>query len=172
MSTDLGLLAAATVLAMLAVIAAANYIAATRERDQVAEEVSQHTRLLEALNAEQAKLEDRADALVRDRFRHLKPVTLDRVLDLDQGIYRSVVFSRIRQGGVTRHEYRLTLENTGDSPQGVAYRLMLFNAMGVNIGRDTARLDRALAPGEVRTHGGVLDVFLSGDPSYYSLQAL
>jgi len=147
---------------------------ANGEREQLLFELRRVERDLAAASAELERVHAERAALVEQRLPDLAPLEYDRTIDVDEAYVRNISFTLVRRAEESSHEFRLVLSN--DTLNRVAPRVevLLFDALGVQVGRAQVEMDGegengALEPGEVRSYSGTVDLDRDIAPRYFLL---
>lgn len=128
---------------------------AEKEHAELASTVRESAALLERLRPELPRLETQIAALARARVPGLRPLEFDRVIPINAGFVRNILFTTSGTRGQKIYEYQAVVHNPTAAPVHLHLRLSLFNAAGVEIGRAGEQgsrnppLEIVLQPGEV-----------------------
>jgi hypothetical protein len=117
-------------------------------------------------------------ALVQGRIPNLHPVALDQVIPVARGHVKNVAFAMLREDGVPSYEFKVLLENASEAMAIPRVRLLLFDRLGVEIGRasvvaggDGSGDDEILYPGTARSYAGTFALARDAEPAYFLLEA-
>lgn len=132
-------------------------------------------RELKQVRAQLAAATEQRDAMVRGRIPGLKLLKYDQAINLNQDYVRNVIFTLTRSGDNVTHEFRMVLHNDSLSVVNPKVKIVLFDAVGIQIGMTalkraeaTSPTDRNLLdPGEVRSYSGVIPVNGEEKPMYF-----
>jgi hypothetical protein len=115
-------------------------------------------------------------ALVQGRIPNLYPVALDQVIPVGRHYVKNVAFAQLREGGVPSYEFKLLLENDTEAMAIPHVRLLLFDRLGVEIGRAVVAASEGesadaeiLYPGTARSYGGSFALPRDAEPVYFLL---
>ncbi len=148
------------------------------EREQLIFQVRKLERGLAEANTEIEQLRSDRDSLVAGRMPDLQPLSYDQILPVERAYVRNIAFTLTKQDESEAHEFRLVLSNEAEASVVPRLSISLFDANGAEIGMtevSAAVLSQeggqlALAPGEVRSHSGVIALQKERVPKYYQLQ--
>ena len=118
------------------------------------------------------------DILVQQRIPGLIPMVYDETINVDNIYVRNIIFTLAKTGKKDIYEYRLVLHNNTLAIARPKTEIILFNAVGIQIGM--ARIEQsdaitetgartALDPGEVRSYTAAIDLIREEEPSYFLL---
>jgi hypothetical protein len=135
----------------------------------------QRAALVEA-QAQAQKASEEVAALVQGRIPNLHPVALDQVIPVGRHYVKNVAFAQLREGGVPSYEYKLLLQNDTDAMAIPRVRVLLFDRLGVEIGRALVASSEGddadsqiLYPGTARSHSGTFELPRDAEPAYFLL---
>lgn len=122
------------------------------------------------------KASEELAALVQGRIPNLYPVALDQVIPVGSHHVKNVAFAQLREGGVPSYEFKLLLENDSETMAIPRVRLLLFDRLGVEIGRAVVAAGEGesadaeiLYPGTARSYGGSFALPRDAEPAYFLL---
>ena len=111
------------------------------------------------------KLRTDLDALVRGKLPRLRELKYDRVLPLNDGYLKNITFTEIINRDSRAHEYKLVVQNNISSMLWPEVQLLVFNELGIQIGRaeiGTSDPDAlkagSLGVGEVRSYSATIQL--------------
>lgn len=105
--------------------------------------------------------------LIKGQFPHLHELAPDKVIKLDAGYVKNIVFTVLQKNGKPLYEYRLIMENTSDSMVRPDARVFVFDHRGAQIGMGEIA-DRAdMVPGESRSYSSTVERFIEAEPRYF-----
>lgn len=105
--------------------------------------------------------------LIKGKFPHLHDLTPDKVIKLDAGYAKNIVFTVLQKNGKPQYEYRLVVENTSDNLVRPDARIFVFDHRGAQIGMGEVA-DRAdMVPGESRSYSSNVERFIEVEPRYF-----
>ncbi len=107
------------------------------------------------------------DALVQERLPHLYEIEFDKVLPVEHGYVRNIVFTLTKRGDNYRYEYKLVTENNGSLKVRPNFRVLVFDRAGIQIGADTVSGIASLYPGDSGSHSSQIDFFRDAEPAYF-----
>lgn len=105
--------------------------------------------------------------VTKGRLPHLRELVPDKVIKLDAGYVKNIVFTVLRQSGQTRYEYRVVLENAGDGLLRPDVRVLAFDQRGIQVGMGEITDRSDLIPGESRSYSSVIERFMDEEPRYF-----
>jgi hypothetical protein len=111
------------------------------------------------------------EQILSGRYPHLHRLEPDKVLTLNQGHIKNIVFTVVKHGGERKYEYKVVMENSQGHEIRPDFTLIVFDTLGVQTGISEASQLGALAPGESRSHSAVVDIFLEREPRYFYVSA-
>lgn len=172
-------LAGVLALALVGAVAAGALLLSTRgEARQAGAALDEKTREASELQARLQKVQEDLDTLVRGRLPGVEPLHFDRVIPIEKGYVRNLLFTEIRRGGERRYEYKIVIENRSDALLTPNVRLSLFDRVGVQLGiaeiASTYSITKAdlvtLSPREVRSFTAEIELNRpDAEPRYYEL---
>jgi hypothetical protein len=107
------------------------------------------------------------DALVKQRMPHLKPLEFDKVIPVNQGYVRNVLFTETHSDNKTTYEYKIVLENIDSPPAVPEIRVLLFDRTGVQVGGALVNGIKMMRPGDRDSFGSDVDIFIDAKPEYF-----
>ena len=150
-------------------------------RSQLLVSRSEATHLQHLLNLagdEIETLQAQRDVLVGESIPGLQPLTLDETIPIENSYLRYIVFTLTAREGRPEYEFTVVLQNNrrGEVVPDVSVRL--FNKVGIQIGAGQIHLEAlafstgspTLAPGEVQSYSGNIEMTDPNEPAYYLLQ--
>lgn len=169
----------AAIVVLVVMIMSIGLSSLSAENARLVTENNRKDRALQQAQAELAATQAQRDALVTGRIPRLKPLEYDKAIGLDQSYIRNVIFTLTRASDKTMHEYRMVLHNDSLSVINPNVKIVLFDAVGIQIGmatlnRNAASSDKErtlLDPGEVRSYSGIIPVNGQEKPEYFLVLA-
>lgn len=163
------------VIAMIIMIMSIGLSSLSAENAQLVADNNRKARELEQARTELATVTAQRDVLVSGRIPRLQPLQYDHAINIQQGYVRNVIFTLTRSSDGPTHEYRMVLHNDSLSVVNPQVKIVLFDAVGIQIGMATlnrstatAEKDRTLLdPGEVRSYSGIIPVHGKETPEYF-----
>lgn len=149
------------------------------ENARLVTENNRTTRALQQAQSELQAVTAQRNELVEGRIPRLQPLKYDEAIALQQGYVRNIIFTLTRSSETSNHEYRMVLHNDSLSVVNPQVKIVLFDAVGIQIGmatlsrsEATAQKERTLLdPGEVRAYSGVIPVHGDEPPEYFLVLA-
>lgn len=105
--------------------------------------------------------------LTKGRLPHLRDLVPDKVLKVESGYVKNIVFTVLRQNGRARYEYRVVMENDGDSMLRPDVRIFVFDHRGIQVGAGEITDRSDMVPGESRAYSSVIERFMDEEPRYF-----
>ena len=163
------------IIALVIMVMSIGLSSLSAENTRLVAENNRKARELEQTRFELATVTEHRDTLVTGRIPRLHPLQFDQAIDIRQGYVRNVIFTLTRSSVGNTHEYRMVLHNDSLSVVQPKVKVVLFDAVGVQIGMAelnrataTAEKDRVLLdPGEVRSYSGIIPVHGREKPEYF-----
>ncbi len=117
-------------------------------------------------------------ALVENRIPNLQIFAADQVIPIGESYVRNVTFTVARKDGLPTYEYKIVLSNETDIMVRPEIDILLFDRLGIEIGRSTVPVnseegpisDSTLYPNEVESYGSNITLASGEAPSYFKLQ--
>ncbi len=115
------------------------------------------------------------DALVEKRIPGLTKLLVDKVTPIEQGPVRDLTFTRLRGSEKNAYELKTVIENSSPAPVSPAVSILLFDEVGVQVGRaqigpDGKSESLTLRPGEIRSLFDVVEVDPGRNAHYFRLE--
>ena len=161
---------------VLGILLSLVYSRANRERERTANELTAVRREARQASETVARLRKDIKALTQSRLPFpLRSLGFDQVFQLDEGILESILFSQVGTEDAPVYEYRLVLHNTTEETLFPKVRILLFNALGIQVGEadisdsdDWSRPGNpGLAPRETFAVSGRITVNFDSPPEYF-----
>lgn len=114
---------------------------------------------------QQARME--LSNLIKGHFPHLQELVTDKVIKLDAGYAKNVVFTVLHKNEKLLYEYRLVLENTSESSVRPDARVFVFDHRGAQIGMGEIAERTDMIPGESRSFSSIIERFIDEEPRYF-----
>jgi hypothetical protein len=134
-------------------------------------ELSQKESELRDLRAELKRVTAEFDALVKERLPNLKALERDKVIPLNQGYVRNILFTETHSGDKIGYEYRIVVENNQSRPAMPAVRVMLFDRTGVQIGGASVQGVPLMRTGDSESFSGEVDLSIDAVPEYFYVES-
>lgn len=143
-------------------------IADLTKGNQIAQaELMQAKQTLEKTLPELQQARNEISSFTKGQFPHLRELTPDKVIKLDAGYVKNIMFAALHKNGKTLYEYRLIMENTSDSVVRPDARVLVFDHRGAQIGMGEIADRTDMLPGESRSYSSIVDQFLDEEPRYF-----
>lgn len=132
---------------------------------------------LQALKPEVEKLRADIAALTTSRLPNLTKLEFDKVIPLDLGYVKNIVFTVAGKNSDKHYEYKIVMHNTDLTLIHPEVDILFFDRVGVQVGVSkigfhqdgTPNLDM-LERGEVRSFSSVIDLTGDADPEYFRVK--
>jgi len=116
------------------------------------------------------------DALVEKRIPGLTKLRFDQVIPIEQGSVRDLTFTRVRGSEKNAYELKTVIENKSAAPVSPAASIVLFDEVGVQVGRTQIGPEGkseglTLRPGEIRSLFDVVEIDPGRKAHYFRLEA-
>lgn len=105
--------------------------------------------------------------LIKGKFPHLIELAPDKVIKLDAGYVKNIVFTVLQRNGKSLYEYRLVVENASDSMLRPDARIFVFDHRGAQIGMGEINDRSDMVPGESRSYSSTVERFIDAEPRYF-----
>lgn len=143
----------------------------TAENATLANDLFHARQRLERLEPELERTRRELASITRGRLPHLKELTPDKVIPVDAGYVKNIVFTVLRQNGQTRYEYRVVLENASDTMLRPEVRVFVFDQRGIQVGSGDITDRTEMIPGESRAYSASIERFMDEEPRYFYVWA-
>lgn len=107
------------------------------------------------------------EATVQGRFPQLRRLELDKVLPVNDGYVRNIVFTMLKKSNDITYEYKLVLDNNSDTTGIPDVKVLVFDKLGVQLGGDELPRQEPLSRHETRSYSSVVDLVVPGEPHYF-----
>lgn len=111
------------------------------------------------------------EKLIKGRLPTVTKLIPDRVLPVNSGLIKNIVFTVVTQDGSKQYEYKLVMQNHSQKIIVPKFRLLIFDKYGVQIGMDQAITSEELGPGESRSYSSRIDFFMNEEPAYFQISS-
>jgi hypothetical protein len=166
------MLAIALVAALIALLAVTIFFSLrvaqlSKLNDSMSAELAENKVELLNIKPKLEQVQQELQQIVKGRLPRLHDMQPDKVIPVDKGYLKNIVFTIIKSNHQKEYEYKLVLENTGSSKIFPNARVLLFNKLGVQIGMDEINEHNELAPGESRSHSASINLSIDDEPHYF-----
>jgi cell division protein FtsL len=110
--------------------------------------------------------------LVQSRFPNLQPLTINNMLEINEGLIKQVVFTKIKQGKQDIYKYLVVVENAAIKKINPSFRVLLFDEFGVHVGSADVVDKRVLEAGESRDYTAELELLFETTPKHFYIEDL
>ena len=134
-------------------------------------ELGQKDSELRELRAQLKRVTAEFDALVKERLPNLKTLEHDKVIPLNHGYVRNILFTETHSGDKTGYEYRVVVENNQSRPVMPGIRIMFFDRTGVQIGGASVEGVPLMRTGDSESFSGEVDIQIDAVPEYFYVES-
>lgn len=106
-------------------------------------------------------------AAVEGRFPQLHRLEFDKVVPLQDGYLKNIVFTLLRHTNTRHYEYKLVIENNTQMTALPEVKVLVFDDLGVQLGMDEIPKQEPLERGETRSFSSTIELLVPGDPAYF-----
>ncbi len=140
--------------------------------------LAQTEKQLHQIAPELHKLRADLDTLTRGKLPNLHRLEYDRVVPLDKQYLKNITFTEMVNNDHRSHEYRLVLQNNTGIPLWPQIQLLIFDALGIQVGsaeigtrQPNALKAGHLGVGEVRSYAAVIELAdKKAVPTYFMIR--
>ncbi|MBI5751806.1 MAG: hypothetical protein HZA59_06635 [Hydrogenophilales bacterium] len=154
-------------LLVFSVIAGIRIDAITKEAQIAQAELFQTKQALAKTIPELEQARKELSNQIKGKFPHLLELAPDKVIKLDTGYVKNIVFTVLQKNGKPLYEYRLVMENMSDSMVRPDARVFVFDHRGAQIGMGEIADRGEMAPGESRSYSSTVERFIEVEPRYF-----
>lgn len=128
---------------------------------------------IKELNAQVVEMTELIAKQVYARLPGLRPLAFDRVIPIDAGQVKNIMFTQSGIGDEQSTEYRVVLYNPGSATTRAHMEIMLFNQAGVQSGRadvggnELGPAPIVLDPGEIRSYSDKIGLETGQNAPFY-----
>ncbi len=142
---------------------------ATKNADRLATELTDAKLALSTLKPRREDASQGPLQITKEQPPALLDMQLDKVIPINKGYLKNIMFSAVNRNGKKRYEYRLVFENTAIHRVYPHARVTLFNKNQGQIGTDEISDYDELAPGESRSHSALMTHLADQEPQRFSV---
>lgn len=157
------------VLLVLAVYLGLELAQATKHANKLTAELTDAKLALSSLKPRQEEAWQGPLQIAKEQPPALIDMQFDKVIPINKGYLKNIMFSVVNRNGQKRYEYRLVFENTATHRVYPHARVTLFNKSQVQIGTDEISDYDELAPGESRSHSALMTHLADQEPHRFSV---
>lgn len=136
-------------------------------RGELVEVKSQLAKALPELKQTRSELED----MIKDRMPHLRPIEPDKVVNINDGYVKNILFSVLKTNSSKKYEYKLVMENKTGLSLHPQVQIFVFDDHGVQIGMAEINERLELLPGESRSQSAAIRFFIDAEPRFFLTRA-
>lgn len=136
-----------------------------RQLDVVKQEIAE---LKPQLEKSQRELDD----LLHDRFPNLRALKINSMMQVNEGLIKQVVFTKIKRGQQSVYKYLVVAENSGTKKINPSFKVLLFDKFGVHIGNADVVDNRPLEVGESRDYTAEFELIFETTPQHFFIEDL
>lgn len=127
---------------------------------------------IETLTPQLAKTNADLDQIIQKRFPNLRPLVINQMLEVQEGLIKQVVFTKIKQGQRDVYKYLVVAENAAVEKINPSFRLLLFDEYGVHLGSADVVDKQVLQPGESRDYTDEFELLFESTPQHFYIEDL
>lgn len=127
---------------------------------------------IQSLKPQLEKSRSELNELVQKRFPNLQPLEINNMLEINEGLIKQVVFTKIKQGKQDVYKYLVVAENSAIKKINPSFRVLLFDEFGVHVASADVVDKRALEPGESRDYTAELELLFETIPKHFFIEDL
>ncbi len=105
--------------------------------------------------------------MIQERMPHLRVLEPDKVLTVNDGYVKNIMFSVLKVNAEKKYEYKLVMENKTQFLVRPQVQIFVFNSHGVQIGMAETNDRLELIPGESRSRSSDIRLFIKDEPHYF-----
>lgn len=139
----------------------------TKNANRLAEELTDAKLQLSSLKPQRTDILQSPLQIAKEPPPAPMDIQFDKVIPINKGYFRNIMFSVVNRNGKNRYEYRLVFENTASHRVYPHARVTLFNKSGAQIGMDEISDYTELAPGESRSHSALMTHLADQEPHHF-----
>ncbi len=158
-------------LLVLAIYLGLELAQATKHANRLAAELTDTKLKLSNLKPRREEVWQGPLQIAKDQPLTLIDMQFDKVIPINKGYLKNIMFSVVNRSGQKRYEYRLVFENTTTHGVYPHARVTLFNKSQTQIGMDEISDYTKLAPGESRSHSALITHLRDQEPYHFSVDA-
>jgi hypothetical protein len=135
---------------------------------------AQHT--IEEIQPQLESTKQQIAELLEGKLPDIDTIEFDKVLNLDDGYIKNIVFTQLKKRNQTTYEYKIVLQNSSLSAIRPLVDILMFDEKGIQIGASEmgrtndsydSEKDKYLEVGETRSHSSEIKLIRPGEPKYY-----
>jgi len=127
---------------------------------------------IQALKPQLEKMRVELKDLIQKRFPNLQPLVINTMLEINEGLIKQVVFTKIKQGKQDIYKYLVVVENAAVKKINPSFRVLLFDEFGVHVGSADVVDKRALHAGESRDYTAEFELLFKTTPKHFYIEDL
>lgn len=132
---------------------------------------------LSALRPQVEQLREEITALTESRLPGLQRLEFDRVIPIDKGYVKNVVFSVAGKGDQRHYDYKLVLHNSSLNLLHPQADILFFDRMGIQVGLARIGVQKDGTPtlemiyrGEIRSFSATVELDDNAQPEYFRIR--
>lgn len=141
----------------------------TKNANRLATELTDAKLALSTLKPQQEDASQGPLQITKEQPPALLDIQFDKVIPINKGYLKNIMFSAVNRNGKKRYEYRLVFENTTNHRVYPHARVTLFNKNQAQIGTDEISDYDELSPGESRSHSALMTHVADQEPQRFSV---
>lgn len=127
---------------------------------------------IERLNPLLVQARNELNDLVQNRFPNLQEMRINSMMEIDEGLIKQIVFTKIKQGNREIYKYLVVAENSTVKKINPSFRVLLFDEFGVHVGSADVIDKHALESGESRDYTDEFELFFESLPKHFYIEDL
>lgn len=127
---------------------------------------------IETLTPQLEKTNSELNDIIHKRFPNLRPLVINQMLEVQEGLIKQVVFTKIKQGSRQVYKYLVVAENAAVKKINPSFRLLLFDEFGVHMGSADVVDQQVLQPGESRDYTDEFELLFESTPQHFYIEDL
>lgn len=135
-------------------------------RGELVEAKSELAKVLPELKQTRRELED----MIKDRMPHLRVIEPDKVVNINDGYVKNILFSVLKTNSNKKYEYKLVMENKTGLSVRPQVMILAFDNHGVQIGMAEVNERLELLPGESRSETSAIRFFIDAEPRFFFIR--
>lgn len=123
---------------------------------------------LRAAREELKRVNSEMEALVKQRLPNLRRMEFDKVIPINQGYVRNILFTEKHLENKVQFAYMIVLENVDAPPVIPKTRVLLFDRTGIQVGGAAVSATKIMRPGDRDSASVEIDMFIDdAKPEYF-----
>jgi len=110
--------------------------------------------------------------LVQSHFPNLQPFEINTMLEINEGLIKQVVFTKIKRGKQDVYKYLVVADNAAVKKINLSFRVLLFDEFGVHVSNADVLDKRVLEAGESRDYTDEFELIFDTTPKHFHIEDL